>query len=219
VAKGVLAPNLMGMGQTTVGVIDNNPLYRAALARLVAETPDLELCAAVGSVARFVAERRCANCLVLLDFELPRPRGAVAVRAVTGLGHRVLALSAGTGHDDARAAMAAGAVGYLDKSAEAAEILEAVHQIAVGNRSVPAAALLRGSTGLELSGREVDVLTCLAAGERDEDIACSLRISVRTVRSYLDRIRDKTGLRRRSALTRYAIEHGIIAPADHVTAS
>jgi DNA-binding NarL/FixJ family response regulator len=211
----------MGMGQTTVGVIDNNPLYRAALARLVAEAPDLELCAAAGSIARFVTERRCANCLVLLDFELPRPRGAAAVRAMTGLGHRVLVLSAGTGQDDARAAMAAGAVGYLDKSAEAAEILEAVHQVAVGNRYLPSSALLTGPARrhVDLSDREVDVLACLAAGERDEDIAGSLRISVRTVRSYLDRIRDKTGLRRRSALTRYAIEHGIIAPADHLTAS
>ena len=216
-AKGEEAPNVVGMGQTTVGVIDNHPLYRAALARLVTETPDLELCAATGSVARFVTERQCANCLVLLDFELPRLRGAAAVRAVTGLGHRVLVLSAGTGPDDARAAMAAGAVGYLEKSAEAAEILEAVHQVAVGNRYAPVTRQARRH--LELSDREVDVLACLAGGERDEDIALSLRISVRTVRSYLDRIRDKTGLRRRSALTRYAIEHGIIVPADHLSAS
>src|SRR6476469_4240705 len=186
------------MGQTTVGVIDNHPLYRAALARLV-------------------TERHCPNCLVLLDFELPRPRGAAAVRTMIGLGHRVLVLSAGAGHDDAGAAMAAGAVGYLDKSAEAGDILEAVRQVAVGVRYGPASPPPRRH--LELSDREVDVLACVAAGERDEDIAGSLRISVRTVRSYLDRIRDKTGLRRRSALTRYAIEQGIVAPADHLSAS
>ena len=71
--------------------------------------------------------------------------------------------------------------------------------------------------GLDLSEREIDVLSCLAAGARDEDIARRLKISIRTVRSYLDRIRDKTGLRRRSALTRYAIEHGIIVPAGHLS--
>jgi DNA-binding NarL/FixJ family response regulator len=217
VAKGDNAPNVIRMGQMTVGVIDNHPLFRTALARLVTDAPDLELCAAVGSVARFVTERRCANCLVLLDFELPRPRGAAAVRAVTGLGHRVLVLSSGVGPDDARAAITAGAVGYLDKCAEATQILEAVHQIAAGGEYLPA--VLPARRHLELSDREVDVLACVAAGERDEDIALSLRISIRTVRSYLDRIRDKTGLRRRSALTRYAIEQGIIAPADHLTAS
>jgi DNA-binding NarL/FixJ family response regulator len=201
------------MGLISVGVIDNHPLYRAALARLAGDTPDLDLCAAAGSIGEFVATRRCADCLVLLDFELPRVRGAAAVRAVTGLGHRVLVVSAETGRAEVTAAMAAGAVGYLDKCAEGEEILEAVRQVAAGNRHVSPAVLLGGPARLELSDREVDVLTCLAAGERDEDIARSLKISVRTVRSYLDRIRDKTGLRRRSALTRYAIEHGIVAPA------
>lgn len=205
------------MGQMTVGVIDNHPLFRAALARLVAEAPDLELCAASGTVARFVAERRCANCLVLLDFDLPRPHGAAAVRAVTGLGHRVLVLSSGAGPDDVRAAIDAGAAGYLDKCAEAPEILQAVRDVAAGGTLPPPVAPARRH--LELSDRELDVLACVAAGERDEDIARSLRISVRTVRSYLDRIRDKTGLRRRSALTRYAIERGIIASAGHLSAS
>lgn len=212
------------MGQMTgtpVGVIDNHPLYLAALARLVAETPGLELCAAAGSIAAFVTGRRCAGCLVLLDFELPRVAGAAAVRAVTGLGHRVLVLSTGTGREEVRAAMDAGALGYLDKCAEAAEIVEAVRQVAAGNRYVSQAVLLAGSARrhLELSDREVDVLACVAAGQRDEDIAVSLKISIRTVRSYLDRIRDKTGLRRRSALTRYAIEHGIILPTGHLSAS
>lgn len=209
------------MGQSAVGVVDNHPLYRAALARLLAETPDLELCAATGSIAEFVAARRCANCLVLLDPELPRMRGAAAVRAVTGLGHQVLVLAAETGREDVRAAMAAGAAGYLGKCAEAEEIVDAVRQVAAGNRYVSAAVMLAGPAhqDLDLSDREVDVLACLAAGERDEDIARTLRISVRTVRSYLDRVRDKTGLRRRSALTRYAIEHGVIAPTGHLSAS
>jgi DNA-binding NarL/FixJ family response regulator len=53
------------------------------------------------------------------------------------------------------------------------------------------------------------VLSLVAAGERDADIAETMAISIRTVRSYLDRIRDKTGRRRRPELTRFAIEEGI----------
>lgn len=50
----------------------------------------------------------------------------------------------------------------------------------------------------------------MAAGETDRDIAEELYISVKTVRSHLERIRDKTGARRRADLTRYAIDHGIL---------
>ena len=50
----------------------------------------------------------------------------------------------------------------------------------------------------------------VAAGERDTDIAEELFISVRTVRSHLDRIRDKTGYRRRPDLTRLAIKEGLV---------
>ncbi|TDV54994.1 LuxR C-terminal-related transcriptional regulator [Actinophytocola oryzae] len=204
------------MTGTPVGVIDGHPLYRAALARLVAEAPDLDLCVASGSVAHFVAGRRCVNCLVLLDLGLPRVNGVAAVRAVTGLGHRVLALSAEASREEVRAVLAAGAVGYLGKHAEAEEILAAVREVAAGSRFVSTVLVNAPvSNGLELSERELEVLRCLATGERDEDIARRLRISIRTVRSYLDRIRDKTGLRRRSALTRYAIEQGLIVPAGY----
>ncbi len=67
--------------------------------------------------------------------------------------------------------------------------------------------------GLELSPREREVLALLAGGDTDEQIAEALFISVATVRSHLDRIRDKTGCRRRPELTRLAVEHGIVPPA------
>ncbi|MBF9130778.1 response regulator transcription factor [Plantactinospora sp. S1510] len=206
----------MAAGVITVGVVEDHPLYRVALAGLLDAAPDFVVCTVAGSVAEFATTRRCPHCLVLLDMRLPGVQGAAAVRAVTGLGHRVLVLSAETGRSEVRGAMAAGAAGYLAKSADADEILRGLRQVAAGHRyaSATLAPVLtddragRGA-GPELSDREIDVLSWLAAGERDEDIARTLKISVRTVRSYLDRIRDKTGLRRRSALTRYAIEHGV----------
>ncbi|MFC6018590.1 LuxR C-terminal-related transcriptional regulator [Plantactinospora solaniradicis] len=206
----------MAAAVITVGIIEDHPLYRTAVAGLLDAAPDFDLCTVAGSVAEFATTRQCPNCLVLLDMGLPGIRGAAAVRAVTGLGHRVLVLSAETGRPEVRGAMAAGAAGYLSKSADADEILRGLRQVAAGHRyaSATLAPVLANdrvgqSAHPELSDREIDVLSWLAAGERDEDIARTLKISVRTVRSYLDRIRDKTGLRRRSALTRYAIEHGV----------
>ena len=66
---------------------------------------------------------------------------------------------------------------------------------------------VRVETGL--SARELDVLRLVCAGDSDQQIAEALFISVKTVQSHLDRIRTKTGCRRRPELLRYAIDHGI----------
>ena len=67
------------------------------------------------------------------------------------------------------------------------------------------------SSGLaQLSAREQELVTLVARGHTDTQIAGQLYISVRTVRSHLDRIRDKTGCRRRADLTRLALQAGLV---------
>ena len=61
-----------------------------------------------------------------------------------------------------------------------------------------------------LSARERELVTLVAQGRTDADIAAQLHISIRTVRSHLDRIRDKTGCRRRADLTRLALAAGFL---------
>ena len=61
-----------------------------------------------------------------------------------------------------------------------------------------------------LSPRERELVTLVAQGRTDAQIAEQLFISVRTVRTHLDRIRDKSGCRRRADLTRLALQEGII---------
>jgi DNA-binding NarL/FixJ family response regulator len=62
----------------------------------------------------------------------------------------------------------------------------------------------------KLSARERELVTLVAQGRTDAQIAEQLFISVRTVRTHLDRIRDKSGCRRRADLTRLALQEGII---------
>ncbi len=62
----------------------------------------------------------------------------------------------------------------------------------------------------QLSTRERELVTLVAQGHTDTQIAAQLYISVRTVRTHLDRIRDKTGCRRRADLTRLALNAGLI---------
>jgi DNA-binding CsgD family transcriptional regulator len=86
----------------------------------------------------------------------------------------------------------------------AAHLQEAV-QVAIPAIPAPAA----GSPG-QLSPRERELVTLVAQGRSDAQIAADLYISIRTVRSHLDRIRDKTGCRRRADLTRMALTTGLL---------
>lgn len=200
-----------------VGVIEDHPLYRSAVVRVLSSAGDIEVTSVADSVARFAADRPPAG-VVILDLKLRGVQDSAAVLEVTGMGHRVLVVSAHAGQQEVLGAIAAGAKGYLSKDVDGDEILRAVREIASGNSYVSptlASFVLNSSSRreygpkIELSEREREVLSLVAAGERDQDIAETMSISVRTVRSYLDRIRDKTGRRRRPELTRYAIEEGI----------
>jgi DNA-binding NarL/FixJ family response regulator len=158
---------------------------------------------------------------VLLDLNLPGLDGPAGVRAVVERQPNALIVSAAT-RDAVLDAIAAGARGYLAKDVHPEEIATAIAIIAEGGTYVSAtlasyllaSSPAEGPPGLALSQREREVLTLLARGERDEDIAEQLYISVRTVRSHLDRIRHKTGRRRRPDLTRYAMEHGLVNRSD-----
>lgn len=78
--------------------------------------------------------------------------------------------------------------------------------------------LVQNTAGTHLSPRESEVLRLLAEGKTDQQIAEALTLSVRTVHSHLDRVRDKLGLRRRSELTRYAINEGLVSASHAVIA-
>jgi predicted ATPase/DNA-binding CsgD family transcriptional regulator len=99
-----------------------------------------------------------------------------------------------------RAAEQRGAAMSLDTAAEYALMLTA-----------PAPPLAAAGPGLrKLSARERELVTLVAQGRTDAQIAAQLYISIRTVRSHLDRIRDKTGCRRRADLTRLALADGLV---------
>jgi DNA-binding NarL/FixJ family response regulator len=100
-----------------------------------------------------------------------------------------------------RAAEERGAAMSLDTAAEYALMLTAP-------APPPAAAAGPGLGGLSSRGREL--VTLVAQGRTNAQIAAQLYISVRTVGSHLDRIRDKTGARRRADLTRLALTEGLV---------
>jgi DNA-binding NarL/FixJ family response regulator len=200
---------------TSVGVVEDHPIFRAGLVQLLQDAPDTELTAVCRSLEEFATVPAPLPEVVLLDLHLPGLEGAAGVRYVRGRGPRVLVVSASSTSQEVVDALLAGASGYLLKTADGADLLHALNVVAEGATYVTptlAGCLLtasRAMPSLELTDREQQVLVLLAQGERDLDIAEELGISVRTVHSYLDRIRDKIGKRRRVDLARWALDRGL----------
>jgi DNA-binding NarL/FixJ family response regulator len=181
----------------------------------------LRLVASAGSVEELDRKGRTDAQVVVLDLGLPGMGGAEAVRHLCDAGARVLVVSAAAARRDVLDAITGGAAGYLTKSAEPVEIVQAVELVAAGETYVSptlasfllqAAEETRSESALTLTKREREVLALVASGERDAEIAKQLCIAITTVHSHLDRIRDKTGRRRRADLTRLALEKDIRPP-------
>jgi DNA-binding NarL/FixJ family response regulator len=204
-----------------VCVIEDHPVFRHGLAMFVENATTLRLVGSFPSVETFDQAGTEPPHVIVLDLHLPGLQGGPAVEHVTGPETRVLIVSAATQRDDVLEAIGAGACGYLGKDSGPDEIVKAIEVVAAGGTYVSptlASFILDANRrdperdALKLTPKEHEVLTLLARGERDVDIAEHLYISVSTVRSHLDRIRDKTGKRRRADLTRLAYERGLVDP-------
>jgi predicted ATPase/DNA-binding CsgD family transcriptional regulator len=113
----------------------------------------------------------------------------------------------------AREALGAAASRAAEQRGEGITLTTAIELAMITVTEPPASAARGGPTGMpasRLSPREQELVTLVAQGRTDAQIAAELFISVRTVRSHLDRIRDKTGYRRRADLTRLALEEGLV---------
>ena len=197
-----------------VAIVEDHPLYRDGLSHSIAHDSDLELLGAFACVADFELARPEVDVL-LLDLHLPDGEGAGCVARLKDRATSILVISAAADRETVLAAIAAGARGFMTKAADANEIQRAIRTVSEGDAYVSpqlAEFLLRdartstSTSSFALTVREREILKLVAEGETDADIARQLFISVRTVRSHLDRIRDKTGRRRRADLTRLAPE-------------
>ena len=162
-----------------------------------------ELCAALGRWEE-------ATTLLAARGALRRARGEVARPAIKQLHAELLSQAARElGPERARAAEQRGAAMSLETAVEYLSLLlaDASPGEAASQDAVPAAA---SAAMPQLSQRERELVTLVARGMTDAQIGGQLFISVSTVRSHLDRIRDKTGSRRRADLTRLALSAGLV---------
>jgi DNA-binding NarL/FixJ family response regulator len=208
----------------SVIIIDDFPLVREGIQDWLERDPAIKVVgtASNGREGLDLAHRVKPD-VAIVDLHMPEIGGMMVLeRLRTDLPSvRTLVMTASEKGETLLDVVAAGAAGYLTKRSSAAEVAEAVITVAGGGSVITptlAGHLLRqysrASTGESemrpmLTSREQEVLRLVAQGLTDRQIAKNIFVSPRTVQNHLARIRDKTGLRRRSELTRWAVLHAV----------
>ena len=197
---------------------DDQRVVREGLGTLLGLLDGIELVgtAADGEEALALAAEHAPD-VVLMDLRMPRMDGIEAIRRLSASGTAAIALT--TYADDASVlgALRAGARGYLTKDAGAEQIRAAVEAVARGEAAldpaiqhhVLAAVSEPAAAPDDLTPRELEVLTLIAEGLTNAEIAERLVVSNATVKSHVNHIFAKIGARDRAQAVVYAYAHGL----------
>jgi DNA-binding NarL/FixJ family response regulator len=200
-------------------LVDDHRLLLAGLRSLLDAVDDVEV---VGTAADGVEAVELADSLephvVLMDLSMPRMGGVDATREIVARHPdvQVVVLTSFSDQDLVLDAVAAGAVGYLLKDAEPGELVRGVRAAAAGESPLDAkvartllARQTERSSDTLLSDREREVLTLVADGLANKQIARSLGISERTVKSHLTSVFQRIGVSDRTQAALWAERNGL----------
>ncbi|HEX5289469.1 MAG TPA: response regulator transcription factor [Streptosporangiaceae bacterium] len=194
-------------------IAEDQAMVRQALVALLGLEPDIEVVAqaATGDEALAMAGKHQPD-VAVLDIEMPGPSGIEVARQLRqdGFGGQVVIVTTFGRPGYLRAAMAAGASGFLLKDAPAVQLAQAIRRVAAGERVVDpalaAAALAEGESPLTV--RETDVLAAAANHDAISEIAGRLHLSPGTVRNHLSAAMQKLGARNRAEAVQMAQRKG-----------
>jgi DNA-binding NarL/FixJ family response regulator len=201
-----------------VAIIDDHPAIVASIGAAIEAAPDMVLAGTAGSLAEADAllEPHVTDIDVLL-LDLQLESGAEGLRLLAmldaeapdrgdGDGPAVMILSGFDQPSLVRAAFERGASGYVVKTADVPEILDAIRAVAAGGTTFSAAAVRSVRSAPRLpSDRELEVLALIGAGASNAETAGSLGLSEKTIESHLRRMFDRYGVLSRTELAVLAI--------------
>ncbi|BCV25546.1 MAG TPA: response regulator transcription factor [Firmicutes bacterium] len=214
------------MGKIRVLVVDDHPLVRSGIKKIVELEEDIEIVGEAGTAKDAVAAVGSVRPdVVLMDLDLPDVSGVQATREIKEKypGTGVVALTIHDDRDYLLEMVRAGAEGYVLKDVEPGGLVSAIRAVKDGNSyiSPPAAKKLLGeftrlSSGQEedtvdgLTAREQEVLRLIAHGQSNKEIGTALAISEKTVKNHVTSIFRKIGVDDRTEAALYAIRRGLV---------
>jgi DNA-binding NarL/FixJ family response regulator len=202
----------------SVLLADDHALVRRGFRRLLEDAPALTVVAEASSGEEAIAHYRDLHPdVIVMDSAMPGMGGIAATRAIVALdaAAKVLMLSMHSEETLVRQALAAGARGYVLKSALDLDLAAAIKQVQAGDQVVDAAIVRSAKTGEDrttLTPRELEVLQLICDGLSNKEIATRLGLSANTVAVHRGRIMNTLGVHKTAELVMYALQHGLINP-------
>lgn len=213
-----------------VVVADDQTVVREGIVMLLGLLPGIEVVGAAGDgeeAVKLVAE--LAPDVVLMDLRMPRCDGVEATRRIRAEhpGTQVVVLTTFADDESLFPALRAGARGYLTKDAGGDEIVRAVESVLSGDAglspsvqrrllerlSQPEPQPARAEPPDGLTTRETEVLVLIAEGLSNQEIARRLHVSTATVKTHINNLFAKAGVKDRAQAVRYAYGKGLVRPS------
>lgn len=203
-------------GKIRVFCVDDHPVVRDGIAAIINLQPDMMLAGAAGNggeaLKQFV---ELHPDVALIDLQLPDMNGFDLIKKIKDKSPnaRIVVLSSHEGDVDIQRALEAGAQGYVVKGLVREELLETIRSVHAGKRRLPASVAQNLAEHLAdepISGRELEVLSLMASGKRNKEIAGDLSIAEDTVKMHVRNILSKLQVNDRTEAVTIALRRGII---------
>jgi len=211
-----------GAGKIRVLIADDHPMVRQGLRVFLELEPDLEVVgeASDGAEAAALTAELLPD-VVLLDLVMPGVDGLAALELLAehGLAERALVVTSFGEYRNALPALRAGARGYISKEVDPAALATAVRAVAAGHvllgPQVTAALVAQAGNGAgsaaqpgpQLTAREREVLEQIAAGRSNREIARSLSLAEKTIKTHVSNVLMKLGVADRTQAALWAVRH------------
>jgi two-component system NarL family response regulator len=207
---------MAGTAPIRVMIVDDHPVVREGIARIISNEPRMELVGEAGSAQDAIQlYRKVRPDITLMDMRMPDANGAKTIEAIRSefTNARIIILSSFDHEEDIYQAIQAGARGYLLKDSPRNDLISAIVRVHGGERCIPANIATRLAErvgGNELTAREFEVLKLIVKGRSNKEIGDQLGISEGTVKSHVNNILSKLNVTDRTQAVSVALKRGLV---------